>query len=112
MRLRDTFSVMRKVSVSDGIGGFSDTWVVGRSDVAGYIRQLTNDEAVLYGQKNLLTTNRLYCSDIDVTISDVLSIRSYGDPARVRYEIEGIDQRRDLGSGHKRHMQIDLYRED
>ncbi|KKN30432.1 hypothetical protein LCGC14_0834110 [marine sediment metagenome] len=112
MRLRDIFSVMRSSVVSDGIGGFSETLVVGRSDVAGYLRQLTGEELVIFAQKNKRTTHKLYCSDISITISDVVQIRQYGDPSRTEYEIESIDQRRNLGSGHKRLMHIELYRED
>ena len=112
MRLRDTFSVLRSSMVSDGVGGFSETLVVGRSDVAGYLRQISGEELVIFAQKNKRTTHKLYCSDVDVTISDVLQIRQYGDTARVQYEIENIDQRRDMNTGHKRQMHIDLYIED
>lgn len=112
MRLRDTFSVMRSSTVSDGMGGMSETLVVGRSGVHGYLRQLSGEEVVIFAQKNRRTTHKLYCSDIDVTISDMLSIRQYGDDARVAYEIEAVDQRRDLSTGHKKQMHIDLYIED
>lgn len=112
MYLRDTFSVMRSVLVSDGIGGFNETLVVGRSDVSGYLRQVTGEELVIFAQKNKRTTHKLYCSDINMTISDILHIRQYGDPARIDYEIENIDQRRDLSTGRKLMMHIDLYREE
>jgi len=112
MRLRDTFSVLKSSNVSDGMGGYSETLVVGRSGVSGYLRQLSGEEIVIFAQKNKRTTHKLYCSDIDVTISDMLQIRQYGDTTRVEYEIENVDQRRDLSTGHKRQMHIDLYIED
>ena len=112
MYLRDTFSVMRSSLVSDGMGGYSETLVATRSDVKCYVRQLSNAELVIFAQKNLQSTFRLYCSDIDVTISDTLSILRYGDKSSEMYEIEGIDERRDLSTGHKRGLQIDLYIED
>jgi len=112
MYLRDTFSVMRSSLVSDGMGGYSETLTVAKSDAVGYLRQLSAAELVIFAQKNRQSTFRLYCSDIDVTISDVLSIRRYAGSYSQMYEIENIDPRYDLSSGQLRGLQIDLYIED
>lgn len=110
MFFRDIFSILRSSLVSDGIGGYSETLVVARSDIKGYVRDLSNEEQVLHAQMNKMSTFRLYCSDIrDITISDTLSILRYGDTVNQTYEIDGIDQKRDLGSGHKKNLQLDLY---
>lgn len=110
MYYRDRFSILRSSLISDGIGGDTETLVVARSDVRGYVRDLSNKEQILYAQMNKVSSFRLYCSDIrSITISDTLSILRYGDTVTHIYEIEGIDQKRDMGSGHKCHMQIDLY---
>ena len=109
MYFRDKFSILRSILVSDGIGGNSETLVVSRSDVRGYVRDLSNEEQVLNAQMNKMSTFRLYCSDVSVTISDTLSILRYGDTVSHTYEIEGIDQKRDLGSGHKKNMVLSIY---
>ena len=112
MNFRDTFRVLRKVSVSDGIGGFSDTISLFRSGIKGFVRQLGNEEVIASASKGKKAEYRLYCSDISITISDTLGILRYGDTISEIYEIEAIDQRRDFGSGHKKNMQIDLNLED
>ena len=109
MYYRDKFKILRSTFVADGIGGNTETQLVLRSDISGYVRDLSNEEQVINAQMNKMSTFRLYCSDISITISDVLSIMRYGDTVSDVYEIDGIDQKRDLGSGHKRQMQIDLY---
>jgi len=112
MYMRDTVSVIRSSLSSDGMGGYSDATTVAKSDVMGYLRQLSAAELVIFAQKNRRATFRLYCSDIDVTISDVMSIRRYAGTKSQMYEIEGIDPRYDMSSGELRGLQIDLYIED
>ena len=113
MRLRDSFSILRSSVVSDGIGGYSETLVIARSDIKCYVRQLSNDEMETFAMKGRTNVYRVHCSDInDMTISDTLSILRYGDTLPVIHEIEGIRELRRLGTGHKKGLELDTYIQD
>lgn len=109
MYLRDKFVVRRSILVSDGIGGFSESLSDCRSDVKCYLRKTTGEELVEFAKKGKFATHKLYCSDIDITVSDIISVRQFGETISNTFEIESIDQRRDLSTGHKKQMHIYLY---
>ncbi len=108
MRYYDKMKIVKNTMASDGQGGFTKTWAVTRSDIDCKVRQLNAEEITENAKLSVRSTHRAYCSDVDIAVSDMLYVIPYGETVSDVFEIEAIDQRRDIGSGHKKHMQVDL----
>ena len=101
--------VRRKTVVSDGIGGQTETWAVAHSGLLCQVRQLSAEEIMINQKASKNTTCRIYCSDINVTISDMIEVTLLSETISDLYAIESLDLRRDISTGEKIHYQIDGY---
>lgn len=104
--------VRRKTTISDGMGGLTPTWAtVGTlSDVRCRIRQLKADEMIINDRMSTEETDILYCSDISILASDVLWVTKRGETISDVFEVKTMDQRRNVATGNKKHMQIKVKR--
>ena len=108
----DSLKVIRKTVISDGQGGQTETWASSLSEIDCYMRQLSAQETILNEKLSKISTHRLYCSDINVTISDILYVTKLGETLSEIFEIESVEQKREMGSGYKRHMEVNLFIRD
>ena len=108
----DSLKIRRKSVTSDGQGGQTETWTTSLSDVDCLMRQLSAEETILNEKLSKISSHRLYCSDIDVTISDILWVTKVSETLSEMFEIESLDQRREMGTGYKKHMEINLFIRD
>lgn len=113
MQFPDTFKVRRYTQVSDGQGGMTRSYVTDFSDVC-LIRQLGADELVINQKLSVRSEHRLYCPyhNSDVTVSDILWVTKANETLSDVFEIERVDQRRQMGTGQKAQIQIDLFVRD
>ena len=92
--------IQRFTSVTDGMGGFTDTWAT-HLTISGYIRTLSGEERLSGDKQTVYATNRLYCENADITEKDQVVDDSN------TYQIKFINQKLDLKST-VRFLEIDL----
>jgi len=92
--------VKRYASVSDGMGGFTNTYSTS-STISGHIRTMSGEERMSADKQTLYATNRLYCDSADITEKDRVVDGS------TTYEVKFVDPKLDLDNT-VRFMQVDL----
>lgn len=110
MNYPHNLAVSRKTVVSDGLGGFDETFsIVGAlSDVMCHIRQLKADELIVNDKMGVIASHRVYCSGISITTSDQIFVTLYGTTISDLYDVQTINKKVELGSGTPHHFEIDV----
>jgi len=103
-------AVSRKTSISDGIGGFTETYntVGSLSDVSCHMRQLNAKEIIINDKMSVQATHRAYCDDISITTSDLVWITLYGETTSDLFDVQTINRKTELGSGALHHLELDI----
>jgi len=102
--------VYQRSAVSDGIGGFTETWSmnVQVSDVQCHMRILKAEELIINQKMSVQASHRVFCSDITVTTSDQIYITLYNQTTSDLYDVQTVVEKHELGSGRLHHLELDV----
>jgi len=102
--------VYQRSAISDGIGGFTETFSLNiqLSDVQCNMRILKAEELIINDKMSVEATHRVFCSDISITTSDIIHITRYCQTNSEVFDVKTVVEKHELGSGRLHHLEIDV----
>ena len=108
--------VYRKSSVSDGLGGYTETFSmdVEASDTKCNMRLLKAEELIINDKMSIEATHRIFpvpggqLSGISVSVSDQVYVTYYDEIVSDLYDVKTVTRKHELGSGRLHHFELDV----